>query len=123
MLSFDGPTVATANLQTGRVKIIATAGEVRNVMLPDVPTLRELGYEIGRSGCSGLFGPTAMSPAVVEAIQRHVAQALARTNIKEVLEKTGNEVLASSPAEMLREVKSAHDYWSRVIPELGVRLD
>jgi len=24
---------------------------------------------------------------------------------------------------MLREVKSAHDYWSRVIPELGVRLD
>ena len=123
MLSFDGPTVATANLQTGRVKIIATAGEVRNAMLPDVPTLRELGYEIGRSGCSGLFGPRGMSPAVVEAIQRHVAQALARTSIKELLEKTGNEVIASSPAEMLREVKSAHDYWSRVIPELGVRLD
>ena len=60
---------------------------------------------------------------MVEAIQRHVAQALARTNIKEVLEKTGNEVITSSPAEMLREVKSAHDYWSRVIPELGVRLD
>ena len=68
MLSFDGATVATANLQTGRVKIIATAAEARNPMLPDVPTLREVGYEMGRSGYNGLWGPPGMSPAVAEVI-------------------------------------------------------
>ena len=74
MLSFDGPTVATANLQTGRVKIIATAAEARNPMLPNVPTLREFGYEMGRSGYNGLWGPPGMSPAVAEVIHQHVAR-------------------------------------------------
>lgn len=123
MLSFDGPTVATANLQTGRVKILATAAETRNSKLPDVPTLRELGYEVGRSAYNGLWGPAGMSPAVVEVIHRHVARALARADIKEILEKMGNEVLATPPSDMLREAKSAHGYWSRIIPELGISLD
>jgi tripartite-type tricarboxylate transporter receptor subunit TctC len=123
MLSFDGPTVATANLQTGRVKIIAIAAEARNPKLPDVPTLREVGYEVGRSAYNGLWGPAGMSPAVVEVIHRHVARALARPDIREILEKSGNEVLGMPPSDMLQEVKSAHDYWSRVIPELGVSLD
>ena len=75
MLSFDAPTVATANLQTARVRIIATAAEARNPMLPDVPTLREVGYEMGRSGYNGLWGPPGMSPAVTEVIHQHVVRA------------------------------------------------
>jgi hypothetical protein len=36
---------------------------------------------------------------------------------------TGNEVLGTPPAEMLREVKSAHEYWSKLIPQLGITVD
>ena len=86
----------------------AAENEARNPMLPDVPTLREVGYEMGRSGYTGLWGPPGMSPAVAEVIHQHVARALARPDIKEVLAKTGNEVLGTPPADMLREAKSAH---------------
>jgi hypothetical protein len=64
-----------------------------------------------------------MSPAVTEVIHQHVARALARPDIKEVLAKTGHEVLGMPPADTLQEAKGAHDYWSRIIPELGIRLD
>ena len=123
LLSFDGPTTAVANLNTGRVKILATAAEQRNPMLPNVPTLRELGFEVGRSAYNGLWGPPGLPPAVVETIHAHVAKALERPGVRDVLEKTGNEVLGTPPAEMLREVKSAHEYWSRIIPQLGISVD
>jgi tripartite-type tricarboxylate transporter receptor subunit TctC len=123
LLSFDGPTTAAANLNTGRVKILATAAEERNPTLPNVPTLRELGFEVGRSAYSGLWGPPGLPPAVAENIHAHVAKALQRPSVRDVLEKTGNEVVGMPPAEMLREVKSAHEYWSRIIPQLGITLD
>ena len=123
LLSFDGPTTAIANLNTGRVKILATAAEQRNPMLPNVPTLRETGFNVGRSAYNGLWGPPGLPPAVAEAIHAHVAKALQRPTIRDVLEKTGNEVLGTSPADMLREVKSAHEYWSKLIPQLGITVD
>src|SRR5262245_54911085 len=49
-LFFDGPTTAIANVQTGRVKLIATAAETRKAALPDLPTMREQGYDIGMWG-------------------------------------------------------------------------
>jgi tripartite-type tricarboxylate transporter receptor subunit TctC len=123
LLSFDGPTNATANMQTGRVKILAAAAETRNKTLPDVPTLRELGYDIGRWGYNGFWGPAGLPPAVVAVLHDHIARALARPDIRDVLEKTGNEVVALPPAEMLREAQRAHDHWSKVISELDIKID
>ena len=53
----------------------------------------------------------------------HVARALKRPDIAEVLVKTGNEIVAMPPPEMLREAKLFHEYWSKIIPDLGVRVD
>ena len=47
-LFFDGPT--TADLQRrrpARVKLLAAAAETRIAALPDLPTMREQGYDIG----------------------------------------------------------------------------
>ena len=52
-LFFDEPTTAIANQQTGRVKFIATAAETRKAALPDVPTMREQGFDIGAWAISG----------------------------------------------------------------------
>jgi len=47
-----------------------------------------------------------MSPAVTEVIHQHVARALARPDIKEVLAKTGHEVLGMPPADTLQEARA-----------------
>jgi tripartite-type tricarboxylate transporter receptor subunit TctC len=121
--AFEGPTNATANVATGRVKVIATAAETRNASMPGVPTLRELGYDVGRWGYNGFFGPPGMAPAVVDAVHGHIARALNRPDVRDVLEKVGNEVVALPPAEMTAVLKRMHEYWGKVIPELRVRLD
>src|SRR5262245_10806312 len=49
-LFFDGPTTAISNAATGRVKLLAAAAETRYAALPDLPTMREQGFDIGAWG-------------------------------------------------------------------------
>lgn len=123
ILSFDGPTTALANVQSGLVKFIATTAEVRTAATPGVPTMREQGYDIGRRGYNWFLGPPGMPPAVAEAVYSHIAKVVARPDVKEIFEKVGNEAIALTPAETALEIKRTHGYWEPIIRELGIRLD
>ena len=53
---FDGPTTAIANAKGGRIKLVAAATEERIGALPDLPTLREAGYDVGITGYLWFWG-------------------------------------------------------------------
>lgn len=122
-LSFDGPPTAMANVQTGRVKLIAWAAETRAAALPDLPTLREAGYDIGRWGYLSFWGPAGMAPATVEKVYEHLAKAIRDPDLHAVMNGPGSEVSALPPADFAKEAKRLADYWGAVINELGVKLD
>jgi len=122
-LFFDGPTTAISNAQTGQVKLIAAAAETRFAMLPDLPTLREQGYDVGLWGYLWFWGPGGMSAATVDAVYRHLAAAITAPGMRDLFAKGGAEISAMPPAEMAREAKRLFDEWGALIRELGVRLD
>ncbi len=122
-LFFDGPTTAIANAQTGRVKLIAIAAETRTAALPQVPTLREQGYDIGMWGYLWFWGPPGMPAATVDAVYAHLVKAILHPDVKELFAKGGAEASGLPPAEMAREVKRLHERWGAVIREVGVKLD
>jgi len=112
-----------ANVESGRVKLIAWAAETRATAFPNLPTLREQGFDIGRSGYLTFWGPAGMSPATVDKLYEHLAGAIRHPDLREVMAGPGSEVSALPPAEMAREARRLSDYWAGVIRELGVRLD
>jgi tripartite-type tricarboxylate transporter receptor subunit TctC len=122
-LFFDGPTTAISNAKTGRVKLIATAAETRKAALPDVPTMREGGYDVGMWGYLWFWGPGGMPAATVEAVYRDLARAIEHPEVKELFAKGGSEAAALPPAEMNRVSRDLHERWGSVIRQLGVTLD
>jgi tripartite-type tricarboxylate transporter receptor subunit TctC len=52
----------------GQMRLLATFGEQRTKRWPQVPTAKELGYNIVGNSPYGLVGPKGMDPAVVAAI-------------------------------------------------------
>jgi len=122
-LFFDGPTTAIANAKSGRVKLIATAAETRKAALPDVPTLRESGYDVGMWGYLWFWGPAGMPPATVEAVYRGLAPAIQHSEVRELFASGGSEVSGMPPAEMAHAARSLHERWGAVIRSTGVRLD
>ena len=122
-LFFDGPTTAISNAATGRVKLIAAASETRYTALPDLPTMREQGFDVGLWGYLWFWGPPGMSSATVEAVYSHLAKAITRPEVRELFAKGGAEASGMPPAEMAREVKRLSESWGAVIREVGVRLE
>jgi tripartite-type tricarboxylate transporter receptor subunit TctC len=122
-LFFDGPTTAIANAKTGRVKLIATAAETRKAALPDLPTMREAGYDVGMWGYLWFWGPAGMAPGTIDAVYQHLARAINHSEVKELFAKGGSEATALPPAEMMRVAQDLHVRWGSVIRTLGVSLD
>ena len=120
---FDGPTTAIANAKTGKVKLLATATSARLAALPDLPTMKEAGYDVGIDGVLWFWGPAGMSPALLDAVYGHVAKAAGAPAIKELFAQGGSEAYAPPPAEMARFARDLYDRWGVVIREAGVQLD
>jgi tripartite-type tricarboxylate transporter receptor subunit TctC len=69
-----GPSSIMGHLKGGKVRVLASWGETRHPALPDVPTLKELGYDAQFSQWTGLFVP-AGTPEPVIAKLREAARA------------------------------------------------
>lgn len=43
--------------KAGKIRVLASSGAVRSVLLPDVPTFKEQGYDIEGTGWYALYAP------------------------------------------------------------------
>ena len=122
-LFFDGPTTAIANSKTGRVKMLAAAAETRYEALPYLPTMRELGYDVGMWGYLWFWGPANMPAATVDQVYQHLVKGILHPSVKELFAKGGSEASGMPPAEMARVARDLDQRWGKVIRDLGVKLD
>jgi tripartite-type tricarboxylate transporter receptor subunit TctC len=123
MLAFDGPTTALANVATGRVKLIATVAETRSAVLPDLPTMREEGYDLGRWAFNSFWGPAGTPRLIVDALYSHLSKAIHRPDVREKLESVGNEASGMRPDDMAQEMKRYQEYWGKYLGALGISLN
>ena len=70
-----GPSSVMGHVKGGKVRVLASWGESRHPALPDVPTLKELGYDAQFSQWTGLFVPAGTPPEVVAKL-REAAKAV-----------------------------------------------
>ena len=69
----SGPSAVIGQIKGGKLRPLATWGEKRLAALPEVPTFKELGYDVEFYIWSGLFAP-AGTPAPVMAMLRSAAR-------------------------------------------------
>ena len=69
----------------GKVRVLATWGESRHPALPDVPTLKELGYDAQFSQWTGLFVPAGTPDAVVAKLREAARAAVSDETFKTAL--------------------------------------
>ncbi|CAN5245683.1 hypothetical protein BH10PSE6_BH10PSE6_49020 [soil metagenome] len=69
----SGPSAAIGQIKAGKVRALAVWGDKRLASLPEVPSMKELGYDATFYIWSGLFAPAA-TPAPVMTILRDAAR-------------------------------------------------
>lgn len=83
----SGPSAAMGQIKAGKMRALAVWGDKRLASLPDVPSMKELGYDATFYIWSGLFAPAA-TPAPILATLRDAAKRTAEDpEFKEAMAK------------------------------------
>ncbi len=121
---FLSASVAAQQVQAGKLRVLAVAGEGRSPLLPDVPNFSEAGFsQIQGSGWIGLFAPARTPRAVIDQVATDVNRALSRPEVRVKLEEFGLVVRGTAPASFGKAVRQQNEYWANAIRSSNIRLD
>ena len=115
-LSFQAIPPATALIKEGRLRALAITATKRSSVLPDVPTLDEIGVK-GQEAetMQGVLAPAGTPKEIVDLLQREIAAILAMPDVREKVLVLGFEPSGNSPAEFGAYIKVEIAKWRGVI--------
>ncbi|MCJ0765112.1 tripartite tricarboxylate transporter substrate-binding protein [Variovorax terrae] len=118
------PVSAVLELEkSGRVRILATSGGKRSVLLPKVLTLKEAGVEVEGSAWLALFAPAKTPKPIVEALSRAALAVVNEPAMKQRLADYGLDVANIGPQGLAEVMARDHKRWSEVIKESGFKAN
>jgi tripartite-type tricarboxylate transporter receptor subunit TctC len=87
-----GPSSVMGHIKAGKIRVLATWGETRHPALPDVPTLKELGYDAQFSQWTGLFVPAGTPEPVIARLREAARFAVEDPGFKAALARVETPV-------------------------------
>jgi len=109
--------------QAGLLKMLAVTSATRSALLPDVPTLREIGIDGIEAGAwIGLVAPAKTPAVVLDRIRSTVVEIVAEPAVREKLKALYMEPVANTPDEFRAVIKQELDRWGPVIEKNNIRV-
>lgn len=121
-LAYTSPDPILSYVSTGRLRVLATTGAERSEFFPDIPSFRELGYDINVSTWYGLFGPKGVPESIVKKLNEHVNAVLAMPDVIQRIADIAGATTVQAEAEVLGKV-NADDYvrFGKIITDLNIK--
>ena len=108
-------------VKAGKVNGLAVVRNKRSPMLPDVPTLQELGIAMPDAApFYGVIGPAGMPPAVVAKLAVMISDIARSPEVRQKLFAQGWQVVGSSPEGLAKRIQSDTLLYGDIIRKLGV---
>jgi len=117
----DQLSSSLADIKAGKLRALATNASKRIAELPDVPTVRELGYPaLEADGWNGFFAPAKTPREVIARLQKEVAAAVKHPEVAKRLMEIGAEPVGSTPAEQDAILKRQVEQFRPIIKEMRI---
>ena len=108
-------------MSDNKVRIIATSGEERDPVLPDIPTAKESGFpDYVVTSWNGLASAAGMPADVLATLNRLINVALADPGLRDKAMKLGMDARGSTPEEMRARLAKDIEKWAAVIDKAGI---
>ena len=118
---FATPPGAIPLLQANRLRALAVSSGKRIPLLPDVPTLTEIGYQdFEATEWKVLLAPAGTPPAVIEALNREVQKALGQPATIARILADGSLPMSSSAAAAKTFLRTELSRWGGMVRESGL---
>ncbi len=121
-LMWATPTTALAHLREGKLRALATNLKVRSSLLPEVPTMAEVGLpQYSVVSWAGLYGPAKLPREIVVRLNREFHDAMKRPDVVAAMEKQAFHLSPSSPEDLAAFTRAQIDAYRAILRAAGVQ--
>jgi tripartite-type tricarboxylate transporter receptor subunit TctC len=123
-MMFATASSVVAHIQDGKVRPLAVATLKRTAVLPDIPTMDELGLRnFDATTWHGLVAPAHTPKDVVATVNRALVSSLDDPGVKKSLGDLGVDIMGGTPDDFAAYIKSEIPKWTAIIKASGAKLD
>ena len=115
--------IVLPQVKAGKLRALATSGAGRSSSYPDLPTLKEGGFDVVASAWFGLFAPANTPAPIIDRLYRATRDALRTPELSKAILAQGDEIVVDGPQKFLAFQKAELQKWGGVIRAAGVKPD
>jgi len=123
-MMFATASSVVPHIQDGKVRPLAVATLKRTAVLPDIPTIDELGMRnFDATTWHGLVAPARTPKDVVATLNQALVATLDDPAVKKSLGDLGVDIIGGTPEDFAAYIKSEIPKWTAIIKASGAKLD
>ena len=108
------------HVKSGRLRALAQLGPQRSVLMPDVPTMQELGYkDFSAVSWFGVFAPAGTPRPILETLNGAINRTLAKPAVIETLNAQGFFIVGGPLDGALPRLKREIEIWGKAVRDSG----
>jgi len=117
------PSPIAGHVKAGKLKVLGTFEEKRNPLLPDVPTFREVGYDITLGEYQFILAPKGTPEHVVTALNDALKKGLEAESFKKFSQTSGLVIDYKGPADLKKVMQQDYDFYGQMVQKLNLKKD
>ena len=122
-VTFGDMASATPQVNAGKVRALAVTGPKRVPLLPDVPTVAELGYAgFDAQAWHGVYAPADTPDAIIDKLNGAIAVVLKEPEIIKRLQGDGIEPIGESPRAFGEYTAKEVKKWGDIVRDANITL-
>lgn len=121
-VGFTSPLTAMSHHRNGTLRMLAVTTDKRLSVIPDVPTMAEVGIpDLARPAWFSLFGPRGVPAPLAKRIHADCAAVLAEPEVKAKIADLASEPGGEPPDTFAARIKAELVVWGEVAKLAGVK--
>lgn len=121
---FDTVNNVRTQIESGKLRPLAVAGDQRLSAFPSLPTTSEAGFpEVRAVGWYGLLTTGGTPKEIVAKLNAEVVKIMAEPAVAERMRKSGYEPATNTPEQFAAFIETEISKWGRVVKASGAQLD
>jgi tripartite-type tricarboxylate transporter receptor subunit TctC len=118
------PGAVGQHVTSGKLVPLAVAERQRTKLMPDVPTLIELGHaDLDVSAWMGLLGPKGMPADIVKTLNAHFNEILKMPDVMARMNSLGIEPIGGDGAVLAKQIADDDSRFGKLVKEFGITAD
>jgi tripartite-type tricarboxylate transporter receptor subunit TctC len=122
-IMIDGLSAMAKLHDAGKIRFLASTGQRRSPLAPDVPTLMESGIDMAAEITVSVYGPAKMPANIVRRLNIALVQAVTSPDFRDRFSATGLMPSPSTPEELAAIQAAQLKFWEMPIKASGFKAD